>query len=73
LPRRRFHLRAAEVYFDIGTCPADLRVYVDRSPTVKIATRHDAELRGRPVLSNDSVFENVGVVGRRNAAWLSVM
>jgi len=33
LPRRRFHLRAAEVYFGNGTCLADLQVYVDRSPT----------------------------------------
>ena len=73
MPRRRFHLRAADVYFGNGKCLADLQVYVDRSPTVKIATRRDAELRGRPVLSNDSVFENVGVVGRLSAVWLSVM
>jgi len=33
LPRRRFHLRAAGVYFGDGACLADLQVYVDRSPT----------------------------------------
>jgi len=32
LPRRRFHLRAAEVYFGNGTCLADLQVCVDKSP-----------------------------------------